>query len=85
MQWHTDKQNCVNIVHKGSTKANLQSLAFSIFSKCVEFSISLNIVWIPREDNTKADYLSNVIDYDDWQTTNDFFFNLSIVFGDHIL
>ena len=83
VQWHTDNQNCVNIVHKGSTKAHLQSLAFSIFSKCVEFSISLNIVWIPREDNTKADYLSNVIDYDDWQTTNEFFELIDSIWGPH--
>lgn len=55
VRWHTDNQNCVTIVQKGSTKPHLQSLAFNIFSKCVEFAISLSIVWIPREDNTKAD------------------------------
>ena len=58
--WHTDNQNCMNTVLKGSTKAHLQTLALSTFSKCFDFFISLNIVWIPRMDNYKVDNLSNV-------------------------
>lgn len=83
VRWHTDNQNCVTIVQKGSTKPHLQSLAFNIFSKCVEFAISLSIVWIPREDNTKADYLSNVIDFDDWQTSDEFFKFIDGMWGPH--
>lgn len=56
-------------MQKRSTKTHLQSLAFAICSKCAEYSISIRIVWIPRNQNTKADYISNIIDYDDWQTT----------------
>ena len=83
VRWHTDNQNCVKIVQKGSTKSHLQSLAFSIFSICIEYAISLDIVWIPREDNTKADYLSKIIDYDDWQTTIEFFQLIDSMWGPH--
>lgn len=64
--WHTDNQNCVQIVQKGNTKTHLKSLEFAIFSKCIT-------VWISRNQDTKADYISNIIDYDDWQTTHGFF------------
>ena len=47
-QSYTDNQNCEKIVQRGSRKLHLQNLALSIFSKCVEKCISLNIVWIPR-------------------------------------
>lgn len=33
--WHTDNQNCVKIVQRGSTKIHLQKLALDIFSKIV--------------------------------------------------
>lgn len=45
--WHTDNQNCVKIVQRGSTKIHLQKLALDIFSKCIENSISFSISWIP--------------------------------------
>ena len=85
VRWHTDNQNCVKIVQKGSTKPHLQELAFSIFSICAEFAINLDIVWIPRELNTKADYISNIVDYDDWQTTFEFFNFLDSMWGPHTI
>ena len=29
-------------------------------------SISLEMEWIPRSENEKSDYLSRIIDFDDW-------------------
>lgn len=75
--WHTDNQNCVKIVQKGSTKIHLQALALSIYSNCVKNFISFNIVWIPTEENIKTDYISNIVDYEDSQITVDFFFNFN--------
>lgn len=46
-------------------KADLQEMAFNIFSLCRKHNISVNIQWIPRDDNQKADYLSIIIDYED--------------------
>jgi hypothetical protein len=81
--WHTDNQNCVTIIQKGSTKVHLQELAFSIFSNCLKYSISFNISWIPRKENVKADYISNIVDYEDWQTTVEFFNFIDEIWGPH--
>jgi dynactin complex subunit len=37
-----------------------------MFSICLINGISNEIQWIPREGNTQADYLSKIIDYEDW-------------------
>jgi hypothetical protein len=50
-------------------KEPLQSLAYSIFSICTKHSISIDIQWIPRKENTKADYISKMIDHEDWGVT----------------
>lgn len=69
------------IVKKGSTctKSHLQTLALEIFKFCSENKIFIEIVWIPRSDNSKADYISKMIDHEDWQTTSEF-----VEFLDHI-
>lgn len=61
------------IVKKGSTKSHLQTLALEMFKFCSENKIFIEIVWIPTSDNSKADYISKMIDHEDWQTTSEFF------------
>jgi hypothetical protein len=56
-------------------KEHLQDIAMSIFSICLINGISIEIQWIPREGNTQADYLSKIIDYEDWGAS-EMFFNL---------
>jgi hypothetical protein len=46
----------------------------SILSICLINGISIDIQWIPREGNTQADYLSKIIDYQDWDVS-EFFLN----------
>jgi len=31
--------------------------------------------WIPRSDNEVADYLSKIVDFDDWGELNEIIFN----------
>ena len=82
LKWFTDNQNCVRIIQAGSMKDDLQELAFSIFSICRKFKIfSLEVQWIPRTENAKADYISRMIDHEDWQTTIDFFSFLDNLWG----
>ena len=57
LKWHTDNQNCLRIVQAGSMKEPLQSLAYSFFSICTKHSISIDIQWIPRKENTKQTIL----------------------------
>ena len=66
LNWYTDNQNCGKIVEAGSMKENLQAIAMSILSICLINGISIDIQWIPREGNTQANYLSKIIDYQDW-------------------
>ena len=58
-------------------------MAFGIFEFCKKDSISVNVQWIPREENEKADYLSKLIDYDDWGVSDDFFEYIDSIWGPH--
>lgn len=73
LKWYTDNQNCLRIVQAGSMKERLHSLAYSIFSICTKHSISIDIQWIPRMENTKADYISKMVDHEDWGVSDTFF------------
>lgn len=55
LKWHKDNQNCLTILKSGSMKKHLQSIAFSIFTLCMQECISIDIQWIPRSENTRAD------------------------------
>ena len=57
-------------------KLDLHGLAIKIFQFCVEHSIRLEVQWIPRTENEKADYISRLVDFDDWQITHDLFLSL---------
>lgn len=35
--------------------------------------IYIDIQWVPREQNTKADYISKMIDHEDWGFSDAFF------------
>ena len=70
---YTDNQNVVRITNAGSTKSELQSLAIEIFNLCIRKHISLEVEWIPREQNQTADAYSKVFDYDDWSISDKFF------------
>jgi hypothetical protein len=64
-------------------KEPLQSLAYSIFSICTKHSISIDIQWIPRKENTKADYISKMIDHEDWGITDTFIEFIDDLWGPH--
>ncbi|CAC5418723.1 unnamed protein product [Mytilus coruscus] len=66
IKWFSDNQNVVSIVAKGSMKPELQDIALCIFENCLTHHISTDAEWVPRTFNEKADYISLIIDYDDW-------------------
>ena len=53
--------------YKGSMKRDLRELSLDIFQFCSKNSTSIEIEWICRISNTKADMISNFIDIDDWR------------------
>ena len=79
--WHTDNQACAKIVKSGSMKPHLHALAFNIFSLCIHNGISIETQWVPRKDNQKADFLSKIIDHDDWGVSSEFFEFISSIYG----
>ena len=68
VKWLTDNQNVCRIVKKGSMKPDLQSMALDIFGFCSSHGISLETEWLPRTSDAiaRADYMSRIIDRDDW-------------------
>ncbi|CAC5393908.1 unnamed protein product [Mytilus coruscus] len=72
MKSFTDNQNWVRIVQDGSMKEELQNLAYSIFCICKEHNIFIELQWIPRTLNSKADHNSKMRDHEDWQISNEF-------------
>ena len=64
-----------------SNKQNLQKLVESIYDLTVSLSIKLDVQWVPRKQNTIADTLSKMYDFEDWETTNALFKYLYNVLG----
>ena len=83
--WNTDNQPTVAIIEKGSMVSKLQSIALSIFQICLKNSISIKINWIPREENTSADKISKIIDYNDWSLSKEFFEYIDQQWGPHTI
>ena len=49
-------------------------MARRIFDIFIRSGIHLEVQWIPRTSNQQADYISRLIDNDDWQITKKMFF-----------
>lgn len=54
-------------------KFDLHRLAIDIFQTFMSKKIKLDIQWIPRSENDKADAISRIIDTDAWQLSDEFF------------
>ncbi|CAC5361265.1 unnamed protein product [Mytilus coruscus] len=70
---YTDYQNVVKIVQKGSMKLALQVISLDIFQICLNNNIVLEVEWIPRNENTCADALSKIFDFDDLAVSQNIF------------
>jgi hypothetical protein len=56
-------------------------LALTIFNSCRKNKIDIYTVWIPRRQNVQTDYLSRIIDIDDWQITVELYSYLDSMWG----
>ena len=72
VKWFTDRQVATKIVEVVSVKLGLHKMA-GIFEICIRSGIHLEVQWILRTSNQQADYISRLIDADDWQITEEFF------------
>ena len=76
LHWFSDSSNTVCIIKRGSMKPHLHALALKIFDLTKSHDITLSVSWISRNQNKEADLWSRVVDYDDWQISNDTFANI---------
>jgi len=83
VRWFTDNQNVARLLLVGSRKEHLQIEVLKVFSLCVSHSIHLEPEWIPRKENELADYISRIVDSDDWQLEPTLFAWLDNVWGPH--
>jgi hypothetical protein len=70
---HTDSLNCQIICSKGSPKPKLHAYAKLIYDLAEAHNIRLEVVWIPRDLNVVADYVSNLIDFGDYEIIPEMF------------
>ena len=83
VRWLTDNQNVCRIILTGSKKPQLQMEAMAIFSTTIANSITIEPEWIPRAQNEMADYLSRIVDYDDWSLDHTIFELIDYKWGPH--
>ena len=48
---------------------------------CVAHHITIEPEWIPRKQNEVADYISKIVDYDDWMLHPNIFTQLDYLWG----
>ena len=79
--WYTDSANAARLVQYGSSKQHLHQLAIQIFNLCLVSHVELQVQWLPRTANQKADYLSRIVDPDDWAFGRKYFQILNANWG----
>ena len=83
VKWFTDNMNVAHIIVVGSRNSKLQALALEVFKVARKHNIRLEPEWIPREDNVRADYLSRIVDLDDWMLNPKVFSQIDQIWGPH--
>ena len=82
-KWFSDSQTACKIIQVGSMRSELHTIAVEIFQFCANNDIELELQWIPRTEIERADYISRIIDIDDWQISADCFKSLEECWGVH--
>lgn len=62
----TDNRIVVRIVLVGSMVKDLHDFALDVFLLASQRNIQFDVNWLPREQNSQADFVSKIIDCDDY-------------------
>ena len=81
VKWYSDRQVACTIARVGNMRRDLHGIALRIYQLCLEHGVEFEIDWIPRAQLQKADFLSRLIDIDDWQITRECFDALEKLWG----
>ena len=85
LRWFSDNQNVVRILLTGSRQPPLHAIALNIFTLCLSHQIHLEPEWIPRGENEQADFISRILDFDDWMLDPVMFAELDHEWGPHTI
>ena len=85
IKWFTDAQNVVSIFNHGSKLPELQQIALRIFRFCLQNKINIEVEWIPRAQNERADLISRIKDHNDWGVSPSFFEKIDRLWGPHTI
>ena len=85
IRWFSDNQKVVRILSVGSRNPVLQNEALAIFNASVTHQVRIEPEWIPREVNQQADFISRIIDHDDWSIHPAIFQRLDVMWGPHTI
>ena len=61
----------------------LQDIALNVFLFTSQHQIQLDLNWIPRDQNSQADCVSRIVDFDDYSVHDEVFFHLDDLWGPH--
>ena len=64
-------------------KPLLQQEAIAIFNNSIRNQVRIEPEWIPREANQQADFISRIVDSDDWSLHPELFARLDAKWGPH--
>lgn len=81
VSWYTDCMNVCAVLRKGSMNIELNNIALEIYHISIERNIQIEPKWINRKFNTHADYISKIIDIDDWAVTDEIYDYLNKKWG----
>ena len=76
-------QNVARILIVGSKKPSLHIEVLAIFATALANQVQIEPEWILRDCNQKADYISRIVDYDDWSIDPAIFQQLDARRGHH--
>ena len=83
VRWFTDSQNVARILAVGSKIPRLQTEVLAIFLTALANQVRIEPEWIPQNSNQKADYISRIVDYDNWSIDTAIFAQLDARWGLH--
>lgn len=81
VKWYIDNKGVVIIVKFGSNKVYLYKLVMEIFFFFKEYDIVIDMEWIFWLDNEVVDYLSKIVDFDDWGVKDFYFYMFNFIWG----
>jgi hypothetical protein len=81
----TDSANTQRCISHGSTIPSQHESALTIFWLMHSLGAQLQVQWVPREENDKADAVTHWVDPHDWQLDPTIFQQLDAAWGPHTI